>query len=240
MMERREQNRSEQRQRILDAARSLFATRGFEQVTMADVAQGAGVARATVFNYFPSKYALVEAITVEVLTYWHGMLERALADHRSSTPALVRALFDHMGLGIQQFHGFYRGVFREIVKIRVGLDEGGDAQRVGDAAFLELTRLMARGQQRGELSREHAAEDLARAFDSLSNGTILQWLYEPPAQSLRERMRRAAEIFLGEIAPADTAGRDDPLPDVVPEALTIPIPDLPPSASGESSPRRTS
>jgi AcrR family transcriptional regulator len=213
MATRRELNRSEQRRRILEAARLLFATRGLEQVVMAEVADAAGVARATVFNYFPSKHALVEAITEETFAYYRGMLERALADTRASTPALVRALFLHMGMGIETFHPFYRGIFREIVRIQVGLDEGGAAQRMREEALGLLRALLARGQDRGELSREHAVEDLAAAFDALSNGTIVHWLYEDTSGSLRERMRRAAEIFLRPVA-ASAEASDEPLPDL--------------------------
>jgi len=220
----REQNREEQRARILDAARTLFAARGFDQVTMAEVANHARVARATVFNYFPSKYALVEAITEEVLAYWHGMLECALADPKSSTPALVRALFDHMGWGIEQTHLFHRGVFREILKIRVGLDESGAAQRVGGAAFALLHRLLERGQERGELTSDLPTADLACAFDALSNGTITAWLFDDTPDSLRERMQRAAEIFLCPVAPGAEATRDEPLPDVAPTHVSVPLP----------------
>ena len=45
-----------------------------------------------------------------------------------------------------------------------------------------------------------AVGDLAVAIDSLANGTINHWLYEDTSGSLRERMRRAAEIFLGSVA----------------------------------------
>ena len=40
---------------IADTAWRLFADRGFDQVTVADVAREAMVAPATVFNYFPTK-----------------------------------------------------------------------------------------------------------------------------------------------------------------------------------------
>jgi AcrR family transcriptional regulator len=96
------------RERILDAACELFAGRGFDAVTMGEIATRAGVARATVFNQFGSKHALVEAITASVFDYYAAMLDQALADESSPTPALVRALFEHMGAGIEQFHGFYR------------------------------------------------------------------------------------------------------------------------------------
>jgi AcrR family transcriptional regulator len=227
-----------QRARILDAARELFGTRGFEQVTMAEVAERAGVARATVFNHFPSRHALVEAITVDVLAYWDGMLERALADARTSTPTLVRALFDHMGMGIQGFHDFFRGVFREIMKIQVGLEEGGVADATRRRALERLTRLLARGQARGEITREIGAEDLARSFDALANGTIHHWLFDGTSGSLREWMGRAAEVYLGRVALAQTHG--EPLPDLsLARDIATPAPEraLPRSARGAA--RRT-
>jgi AcrR family transcriptional regulator len=206
----RSHRRDAQRERILDAARALFASRGFEAVTMNDVAAQAGVVRATVFNHFGSKGALVEAITEGVLEAWAQMLANALADETTSTPTLVRALFDQMGGGIEQFHGFYRGVFREIMKIQVGLEEGGVAAQANERARERLERLLARGQERGDLARGFATADLATSFMSLANGTITHWLYEAAAGSLRERMRSAAEIWLGAVAASER--RDEPPP----------------------------
>jgi AcrR family transcriptional regulator len=223
MATRRERQRSAQRVRILDAARFLFASRGFDAVAMSEVAARAGVARATVFNHFGSKHALVEAITAGVFDYYAVMLDQALADEAASTPALVRALFEHMGAGIEQFHGFYREVFREIMKIQVGLEEGSAAAQAGERTQERLTRLLARGQQRGELSRDYDAADLESAFSSLATGTIDRWLYEDASASLRERMRRAAEIFLGPVASAASlAAPSTPAPVFATEPIANP------------------
>ena len=46
---------------ILEAATALLADRG-EQTSMADVAAAAGMARATVYRYFPNREALFEAL----------------------------------------------------------------------------------------------------------------------------------------------------------------------------------
>ncbi len=54
MLSKRERNRTEVRSRIVDAARHLFALRGFDEATMAEVAAEAWVSRATVFNHFRS------------------------------------------------------------------------------------------------------------------------------------------------------------------------------------------
>jgi AcrR family transcriptional regulator len=200
MAEQRGRQRVDQTDGILEAARKLFAQLGPENVTMADVAREAGVARATVFNHFGSKHALIESITEEVLAGYVLLLDEALADHESPAPDLVRRAFEHMGRGIEEDRRFYRGVFREIAKLSLGLDEGGPGQRTRLEALVRLEKLLTRGQARGELSAEHRAEDLATAFDSLVFGTITHWLYDDASEPLHLRMQRAAEVFLGAVA----------------------------------------
>jgi AcrR family transcriptional regulator len=51
----RERKKAQTRELIAEAARRLFEERGFEAVTVADVAREAEVAEKTVFNYFPTK-----------------------------------------------------------------------------------------------------------------------------------------------------------------------------------------
>ncbi|WP_205625659.1 TetR/AcrR family transcriptional regulator [Actinomadura atramentaria] len=51
----RERKKRQTRRRISDIATGLFMTRGFDRVTVADVARAADVSVNTVFNYFPAK-----------------------------------------------------------------------------------------------------------------------------------------------------------------------------------------
>lgn len=187
------------RARILAAAQALFRSRGSEGVTIAEVAEQAGVARATVFNRFGSKHALVEAITEGVFAGYQALLDDALADRTTPTPALVRSLFERMGLGIEADRRFYRAVFREIAKITVGVEEDAVAQHARQAAIGRLVQLLTRGQARGQLARSFEAQDLATAFDGLVFGTITHWLYDDASEALHQRMRRAAEIYLGAV-----------------------------------------
>src|SRR5512145_2464520 len=168
----RHQNRSGQRERILSAAFELFSGHGFEDVTMAEVARAAGVARATVFNHFGSKQGLVDAMTRGVLLFYQGMLDAALAAEDTPTPVLVRALFDQMAAGIELQPRIQRGIFREFGKRVLGLEEGGPTQRADEENQLRLAKLLARGQERGELRAAHGSEALASAFGVLANGTI--------------------------------------------------------------------
>ena len=51
----RERKKRQTRQLIFDTAHRLFGERGFESVTVAEIAHAAEVSEVTVFNYFPTK-----------------------------------------------------------------------------------------------------------------------------------------------------------------------------------------
>src|SRR5213593_1879878 len=55
----RERKKQQTRNAIAAAAMQLFAERGFDAVSVAEVASAADVSVATVFNYFPTKEDLV-------------------------------------------------------------------------------------------------------------------------------------------------------------------------------------
>jgi AcrR family transcriptional regulator len=55
----RERKKQATREAIAAAAMELFHERGFDEVTVAEVAEAADVSEKTVFNYFPSKEELV-------------------------------------------------------------------------------------------------------------------------------------------------------------------------------------
>ncbi len=67
----RERKKQQTRQAIAETARNLFAGRGFEAVTVADVARAAEVSEGTVFNYFPTKedlfYSGMETFEAELV-----------------------------------------------------------------------------------------------------------------------------------------------------------------------------
>jgi AcrR family transcriptional regulator len=184
---------------MIDAATELFAEHGFEDVTMAEIADRAGVSRATVFNYFRSKNALLEAITERVLDFYRDMLDAALADEVTPTGTLLRELCRTMASGITAQRKLHRGVFQEIARIQLGFDAGDVSTRANHDARVRLLQLMRRGQARGDLAAKPAPEALADAFAALINGTITNWLFRDAKRSLASQLDGAVEVFLSPI-----------------------------------------
>jgi AcrR family transcriptional regulator len=61
-----QQENTEQRRRIIDAALALAATRGWRGLSLAEIAKAAGIPVAEVFAEFPSKQAILEGFLAEV------------------------------------------------------------------------------------------------------------------------------------------------------------------------------
>jgi AcrR family transcriptional regulator len=100
----RELKKRQTRELIADTAWRLFAERGFDRVTVAEVAREAQVAEATVFNYFPTKEDL---FYYRLETFEAGLVE-AVAAREAGEPALAavrRYLLESGGLLTQAAAG---------------------------------------------------------------------------------------------------------------------------------------
>ncbi len=58
---------NERRADIIQAARYLFQTKQYERTTMQDVMSYLGIAKGTIYHYFPSKEALLEAVVENIV-----------------------------------------------------------------------------------------------------------------------------------------------------------------------------
>src|SRR4249919_3784848 len=75
---------------ILQAARQVFARRGFADASMEDIAQVAGLAKGTLYLYYDSKRELYRAALRAGLVELCDALERAI-DKAPSLPAKLQA-----------------------------------------------------------------------------------------------------------------------------------------------------
>jgi AcrR family transcriptional regulator len=135
----RELKKEQTRQLIADTAWRLFADRGFDRVTVAEIAREAQVAEATVFNYFPTK---------EDLFYWRlEAFGTRLADEVSARSA-----------GEPVLAAFRRALMGEgglLTQVEAGDAEALARLRTVNRVIADSPALLAREQQ--AISRNAAA-----------------------------------------------------------------------------------
>ncbi|MEV4354347.1 TetR/AcrR family transcriptional regulator [Nonomuraea sp. NPDC049625] len=89
----RERKKEQTRRRIAEVALRLFDERGYDAVTVNEIAEAAGVAKVTLFNYFPTKDCLVtEGVKEDLAAIVAGRGEgrsplQALREHYRSMAA---------------------------------------------------------------------------------------------------------------------------------------------------------
>ena len=69
---------AERRQQIISLAAGLFDQSGYSSTTMDDIAREVGVAKPTLYHYFPSKDDILHAIHEEFIDLLMSRHERAL------------------------------------------------------------------------------------------------------------------------------------------------------------------
>jgi AcrR family transcriptional regulator len=137
----RERRKQETRQAISNIATQMFVDRGFDEVTIAEVADAAGVAKMTVTNYFPRKEDLVldraEAIERHLADVIAARApgESMLAAIRRDYAAAIAGADVTLGLSSPAFAAMILGSPVLVGRVREMLDQR--EQLLGDAIAAE-------------------------------------------------------------------------------------------------------
>ena len=138
------------RDRLLAAARELFAARGVD-VAMADIARHAGVSNGTLYNRFPARDDLIEAVFTDRLEAMAALATQALADDDP-----WRGLTSYL-TAVCELQADDRG-FNEVAAR--GLPSAA-ARRFQEAGQAAISQLLDRAKQAGALREDLALTDLA-------------------------------------------------------------------------------
>ncbi len=87
----RERKKRAMRRQLSDTAARMFLERGFDAVRVADVGEACGVSEKTVFNYFPSK----EALLLDRLQTTADALRTHLPDPAHTPLSAMLTILDH-------------------------------------------------------------------------------------------------------------------------------------------------
>jgi len=108
--ERRERERLAMREQILNAARELFAERGYEAVTMREIGKRIEYSATALYNHFADKEALVRELCRRDFSDFAQRFLSAVVGSKSPVESMCRAGLVYLGFA-EQFPQHYRLMF---------------------------------------------------------------------------------------------------------------------------------
>lgn len=184
--------------RILQAAKHLFASKGYENTSTVAIARAAGTSESQLIKHFGSKEGLLEAIFEQG---WLQMvpLFRGVQDLPSAADKL-HALMDLVITALERDAELKELMLLEGRRIRkeghMILLTGGyrDLVKLTDAILLEMK---AKGELREDVEPQAIRSALMGMIEGLLRDQILAKRMDYPANYKPEQMRRAFDVVLG-------------------------------------------
>ena len=106
----------ERREQLLDIGRKLFAEKGFEAVSVEEIASKAGVSKPVVYEHFGGKEGLYAVVVDREMTYLLGQISDALEPTDSAGSTNARVLLERAGLALFDYIERYPDGFRILVR----------------------------------------------------------------------------------------------------------------------------
>ena len=104
----------ERREQLLDVGRHLFAEKGFEAVSVEEIAAKANVSKPVVYEHFGGKEGLYAVVVDREIAYLLDSMIKALGDHDEKVSA--RVLLERAGLALFDYIDQYPDGFRILVR----------------------------------------------------------------------------------------------------------------------------
>jgi AcrR family transcriptional regulator len=151
--ERRGEEKERRRAQILDAAEALYIAKGWDALTVDQVARSARLSRALVYVYFRDKEELLFAIGERAMRVLRDRFIAAVAGHASGIDKIEAIGRAYMGYAYEFPHYFdFCTRFRaHSVAVDPGSHEGG-CQAAGDETMAVVVRAIEAGVRDGSVS----------------------------------------------------------------------------------------
>jgi AcrR family transcriptional regulator len=185
------ETKAETRQRILEAARRLFAGSGYEASTTRDIADTAGIANGTLFNYFPNKEAILTSLVAEATARVHADFENRTPDDGS----LEEELFAFVAAGLRKLKPWRKQLpaLLETALNPLAAAPHDDAQSLR-LSHLEGVSRLAKRRGYGELSAV-----ALQLYWTLYTGVLMYWAQDrsPKQENTLALLDESLAMFAG-------------------------------------------
>ncbi|MGA2526187.1 MAG: TetR/AcrR family transcriptional regulator [Smithellaceae bacterium] len=194
--ERKEREFNVRRAEILEQAERIFATKGFYNVTMAEIAGASGFSIGSLYQFFEGKEHLYRMMLCEKLDLMYAEIRKevnAAKDITDKITTLIDAHFRFVEKNTDFFRVFFCGENDALSEMMTSLRRKLIDDYLQHITFIE--NLMKSGIKRGFL-RPLVPRELAGLLFGLIRSTAIDWMLLPKEKSLNLKKDLIMEIFL--------------------------------------------
>ena len=179
------------RERILAAAQRLFAANGFDSTTTRDIAREAEIGVGTLFNYFPSKEAVVASLVADAVAGAH----RRFGADGVKAGSLEEDLFAFIAAGLRKLKPLRKNLPAVLETVLSPLfTQGPEESQSLRASHLEAVN---------RLASLHGFQELApvalQMYWALYTGLLMFWANDqsPRQEDTLALLDHSLEMFVG-------------------------------------------
>ena len=192
---RRQRRRLEIELRLLDASTSLFIEKGYDETTVAEIADTADVAYGTFFNYFPAKSDLLAAMGEREVAILSEQLS-ALARRPGRIDDGLTELFGSFAKRLEGASPRERALAARIQAITFAAAPADRDLGYQEAFAAFIRQSVASGRVRADVAVETLADLVASAYSAMA----LSWVHMPEFP-VRDRAQAMADLLGETLAP---------------------------------------
>lgn len=180
--------------RIIRSAWDLFHEKGFEETTLNDIIEKAGISKGTFYYHFRSKDTMLNTLSV-LLDDEYERLHALLPEDMSAFDKLM-----FLNAEVHEFIGTkidYRLIANLYASQLVKEDQGNllDKNRY---YFALLHEIIEEGQRKGELSAKKSVTEIVRLYGLCERALVTDWCMNNGSYSLGEFSREYMPILFRE------------------------------------------
>ncbi|AMO55939.1 hypothetical protein GZ77_07460 [Endozoicomonas montiporae] len=176
----------------VDAAAAVFADKGFHGAATADIAEKLEIKQGSLYYYFKSKEAALEAVCLEGIRHQVSYLE-SLYEANLPLQQTIRQLLDYILNSLKE-RANYMLVF-DNERQSIPIENRGKIRQQSHIYHKLLEKLFSRAQQQGELKAHLDVYVSVRAFTGLIT-SISSWYHREQEIDLSDVARQFSDIFL--------------------------------------------
>lgn len=196
---RRQRRRLEIELRLLDASKRLFIEKGYDETTVAEIAETADVAYGTFFNYFPAKSDLLAAMGEHEVAELSEQLN-SLARHPGRIDQALTLLFEGFAKRLEAASPRERALAAKIQSITFAAAPADRDLGYQEAFAAFIRQAVTSDRVRADIAVETLADLLASAYSAMA----LSWVHMPEFP-VRDRARAIADLLGETLAPRESS-----------------------------------